>query len=214
MENHMNIVLKIRDKFQVLISHAVKTVYEAYMRKRLKNRDFTILCPNCIGGMIYHRLGLPFRSPTINLWMRQRDFLSFAANPRAYISQPLQFVDSDMEYPVAKLRDITIYFNHSNSCEEASADWYRRMQRINYDNIFLIMYDIEDITKEDILRFESIPCRGRLVLSDRHYPDIPYVKTIHPTERLFGKQFIDQDWLGLKTFEKHLDFVKWLNQGN
>lgn len=36
-------------------------------RLRLENSDITILSNNCIGGIIYHKLGLRFKSPTINL---------------------------------------------------------------------------------------------------------------------------------------------------
>ena len=203
---------KIYAELQTMLSRFVNRGYEAYMRKRLKNKDFTILCSNCIGGIIYHRLGLPFRSPTINLWMHQRDYMIFAENIHEYQHLQLEFIETDVGYPVAKLGEITIYFNHSKTCEEASADWYRRMKRINFSNLFLIMYDREDIIRDDIVQFGNIPCRGRLVLSHRQHPDIPYVKTIAPTKRLFGAQCIDKDWLGLRTFEKHFDFVKWLNQ--
>lgn len=84
--------------------------------------------------------------------------------------------------------------------------------RINPDNLFLIMYDREDITVDDVRAFGQIPCRGRLVLSDKSYPDIPYVKTLKPSTRLYGQQFIDLDWVGFRTFEKHFDIVKWINQ--
>lgn len=202
---------KVIDKLQTLLSRLFNRCYELHMRKRLKNQDFTILCSNCIGGTIYHRLGLQFRSPTVNLWMHQRDFLQLAANPDLVYGE-LHFIHSDCDYPVAELNGITIYFNHSKTEEEARCSWERRAKRINRDNIFLILYDREDITEEDIRAFGQIPCRGRLVLSNREYPHIPYVKTMKPSNRLFGQQFIDRDWLGFRTFEKHFDYVSWLNQ--
>jgi uncharacterized protein (DUF1919 family) len=205
-------VKKVLDKLQHVLSLLINHVYEQYMRARLKNKDFTILCSNCIGGIIYHRLGLQFRSPTVNLWMRQRDFIEFAKNIRKYERLELQFIQSDYDYPVAKLGDITIYFNHHNNEEDARNDWNRRMKRINHDNLFLIMYDREDISEADILGLDQIKCNGKLVLSDRKHPHIPYVKTMKPGKHLYGKQFIDRDWFGLRTFEKHFDYVKWLNQ--
>ena len=42
-------------------------VYYRRLRKRLKNRDFSLFSPNCYTGLIYHRLGLQFKSTTINL---------------------------------------------------------------------------------------------------------------------------------------------------
>ena len=41
--------------------------YNRKKRSRLKNTDFTIIASNCCGTMMYHDLGLPFLSPTINL---------------------------------------------------------------------------------------------------------------------------------------------------
>lgn len=32
-------------------------------RLRLRNKDFTLITSNCVGGIIYHELGLPFLSP-------------------------------------------------------------------------------------------------------------------------------------------------------
>lgn len=207
----MKLLQKFINKTQTFIGKIVKSCYENYMRKRLKNTDFTILCSNCIGGIIYNRLGLQFRTPTVNLWMYQRDFIRFAANIRIYQHLPLQFIETDYGYPVATLGEITIFFNHSNSCEEASADWYRRIKRINHDNLFLIMYECEDITEEDIRSLENIPCKGKLVLSNKKHPDIAYVKTMKPGKHLYGNQCIDRDWFGFRTFEKHFDYVKWLN---
>lgn len=124
----------------------------------------------------------------------------------------LEFYDDACGYPTARLKEITIYFNHSKAEEDARENCDRRHKRINYDNLFLIMYDREDITEADILRLKNIPCRGKIVLSHRKHPDIPYVKTMRPGTRLFGQQCIDKDWLGMRTFEKQFDYVTWLNQ--
>lgn len=203
---------KAIDKSQVIVSGAVNHCYETIMRRRLKNHDFTILCSNCAGGIICHRLGLPFRSPTVNLWLHQRDFLKLAANLKEYMSCDLEFVDSkEYDHPVARLKDITIYFNHSKSEQEAETDWNRRKARINYENLFLLMYDREGMTLEELRKIEQIPCRGKIVFSDRKHPELDYVVTMKPTDRPNGAQCLDPDWLGLRTFERHFDYVKWLN---
>lgn len=43
-------------------------------KKRNKNQRFTLLTANCMGGYIYHQLGVGFLSPTINLMILQSDF--------------------------------------------------------------------------------------------------------------------------------------------
>lgn len=104
--------------------------YEKNLRKRLKNDNFTILASNCAAGIIYNRLGKQFLSPTINMWFRQDDFIKFCLNLPYYLSCDLHFVDTEYEYPVAKLDDIHLYFNHSKTNEEALENWNKRKKEL------------------------------------------------------------------------------------
>ena len=94
---------KLCEKLKTIICSVVNSLDESTLRHRLRNHDFSILCSNCAGGVISHRLGKEFRSPTVNLWMRQRDFLNLAADLKTYMSCDLDFVDSEYDYPVAML---------------------------------------------------------------------------------------------------------------
>ncbi len=203
---------KVMNKLKNMISAAVNSLYEYILRHRLRNHDFSILCSNCAGGVISHRLGKEFRSPTVNLWMRQRDFLKLAADLKTYMSYELEFIDSEYDYPVARLNDVYIYFNHSKSAADAAAGWNRRKTRINYENLYLLMYDREDLTLEELREIEKIPFRGKVVFSDKERPELDYVVTMKPTARPMGAQCMDKNWLGIRSFERQFDFVKWLNQ--
>lgn len=203
---------RVSEKLKSIIAAAINALYESILRHRLRNHDFSIICSNCAGGVISHRLGKAFRSPTVNLWMRQRDFLRLAADLKTYMSYELEFVESEYDYPVARLNDVFIYFNHSKSSAEAAADWSRRKARINYENLFLLMYDREDLTLEELREIEKIPCRGKIVFSDKERPELDYVVTMKTTDRPMGAQCMDKNWLGIRSFERQFDFVKWLNQ--
>lgn len=96
-----------------------RKVSRYFLRKRLKNQNFTILAPTCIAGVIYHELGLPFASPTINLWMHDKDFYKFVNNLKGYLAHDLVFVEGIDDTPTAYLDDILIHFNHYHSDEEA-----------------------------------------------------------------------------------------------
>ena len=61
------------------IRKVYRKIHRYFLRKRLKNHDFTLLAPTCIAGVMYHELGMPFLSPTINLWMYDKDFVKFGA---------------------------------------------------------------------------------------------------------------------------------------
>lgn len=208
----MNIFRRITGKAVSVTSAICNRAFERRCKRRLKNDNFSIICSNCIGGTIYHRLGKEFLSPTINMWMHQRDFLVFAENLHEYTTIQPKFIASDYNYPVAALNGSAgralLFFNHSKTTEDALEGWMRRRTRINYDNLYLIMYDIEDLTEDELRRLEGIKCKNKVVLSARVHEGIPWVKTIKPNlSRPNGAQFLDKDCLGIRTYEKQFDFV-------
>lgn len=191
-------------------------VYTYCKRKRLRNDNFSIICSNCIGGFIYHRLGKQFLSPTINCYINPKDFIKFCSNLKYYISLKLKFIPYDKTYPVAMLDDIYVFFNHSSNKEDAERDWERRKIRINYDNLYVILYDQHSLdeeraSKEDILQLKPEKFKNIVVLSEVEYPDIPFVLTIKKNERPQGALYFDTDKYGIKTYEKNFDYVGFLN---
>ena len=58
-----------------------------HYQKNLTNHEFTILCPNCIGGLIYHRLGERFDSPTIDLSINTDEYCCFLKNLDFYLEK-------------------------------------------------------------------------------------------------------------------------------
>ena len=56
---------KIKQKYRKILRGRI----EKKNRRLLKNRDIPIISANCVGGVIYHDLGLAFNSPTINLFL-------------------------------------------------------------------------------------------------------------------------------------------------
>lgn len=112
---------------------------------RLKNKDFTILVNNCTGGIIYHELGLRFNSPTINVGIKHNDFLNFVKHLKEYKdNEMIEIKEKGINYPIGKLinkkyGDIKLYFQHYNSFEEAKEKWFKRYNRINYDNLYVIL---------------------------------------------------------------------------
>ncbi|MDP4121032.1 MAG: DUF1919 domain-containing protein [Bacillota bacterium] len=216
----MNIFKKSYKKCERVITDKTKIFFtqkhEKKLRSQLKNYDFSIICSNCIGGIIYHRLGLKFLSPTINLFIYQNDYLKFVLNLKDYLEKELMFIETDEKYPVAKLGDITIYFNHYKTDEEARESWNKRKERINYNNLFIIMYDKDGLSEDDLAKLKKIDCKGKIVISNRTYSNLDYVIKIPADMNDYEKRYrLDTDkFTGKRTFEKHFDYVKWLNEGN
>ncbi len=188
----------------------VRTKFAIKLRKRLKNDNFSIICSNCIGGTIYNRLGKQFLSPTINLWFYQKDFLKFIQNIHYYLSLELRFIDSNRNYPVGMLDDICIYFLHYHSEEDAKTSWNRRKERINFDNLFIIMYDRDGIDEEDYKVFARLKCVNKIILSDKTNDKYPFVKQM-TKENDNDTVYLEKDKYGIRSFEKQWDYVDWLN---
>lgn len=144
--------------------------------------------------------------------MNQRDFIKFVSNLREYIDKELVFVNDEYDYPVAILNDIKIYFNHFKTEQDARENWGRRKIRINYDNIYIIMYDVENLTENDLLQLKNVRCQNMVVLSSNERSNLEFVKKITPNlDRVNGAQFLDKDKYGMRTYEKQWNFVEWLN---
>ena len=193
------------------------------LRARLRNRDFSIISQNCIAGVIYHNLGLPFLSPTINTWMEEKDFYRFAGNLKHYLSQELRFVADIDTTPTAWCDDILIHFKHYHSEKEAADKWFERCGRVNYDNLFFICSDRWSANKRlqpnesDIRSLAHVKAQGRCVFAVKDYKGLDYIYHLRkdPSDDCVFPFMIDRyKTLPFWKWEFKFDYVKWLNQGS
>ncbi len=190
-----------------------------HFQKRLKNDNFTILCSNCVGGTLYHRLGKQFLTPTINMWFPQPDFVEFCLHLDYYLNQKLCFVESDEDFPVAELRGdgkeiptITLNFNHDKVPEEAEGKWERRKTRIVRDNMYTMMYNLDGITVEQIRRLEEVPCKNKVIFTSKPLPEIPWSVYIKPImSHRYPYNYLEKDLFGVRYLEKKFDYVSFFN---
>lgn len=164
-------ILTLRD----ITANTFLTIYEQYyfkkLRKRNANTTFSLFSPNCYAGLIYHRLGLEFMSPTINLMFpSKKQYLKFVSNLKYYLSLDIIEVDDGrFSCPVGLIDDVELVFNHYHSFFEAQKAWDRRKQRVNYDNIFIIFDDYVDAEYDDLIKFNQIDCKGKMILTAKKY---------------------------------------------
>ena len=201
----------------VLYQNPLAKARRRRMRAELKNTDMTLFCPSCMGGELFHDLGLQFRSPTINLMMYQTDFVKFVTHFEEYTSSQFEFFKHpEYTFPCAKLKDITVFFTHYHTPEEALEKWCSRMKRIDWDNVFIYCSDRDGITKEEVLSLGKLNVRGIVFFSAHDYSDIPYALYI-PKFKENGVVTGIQDihyFDGHRSYEEYFDFVKWFNEAN
>lgn len=182
-------------------------------RRRLRVKDFTILSNDCVAGVIYHRLGMRYTSPTVWTFIFPDDYLRLLGNLKWYLSQPLTFTNhpkhtctvhdrfgrilSDRVYPVGVLGgDVEIHFLHCRTEEEAKARWSRRLMRINMDRLYAVLVDNDycDVKDEIFEAFDKLPLQHKLFVS-KQKRNCTYAVAVANKMHL----------------ERSVDLVKWLN---
>lgn len=210
------------NKILDVLSHWMDVFYNKYYpmtiinrircRMRNKNKKFSLLVGNCLGGYVYHQLGLKFNSPTINLMIYDDDFLKIVSNPSYYLSQEFTpFIDSEYpNVPSGKLDDVIIHFTHYKTIEEGSEYWNKRKKRINWDNLYIIAADMR-LSEEQIKAYANVKCKKLVVFTSKKY-NYPYCLHVKKFE---GKPhvgtYIGKTCMGKWEFERFFDYVGWLN---
>ena len=168
-----------KEKLKKTYRHFLRTIYLFHNKefKKVTNRDCSIISINCIGGVVCHELHLRFNSPTINLWFRTKDFLTFLTNLDYYLYncelvQDMKLSNQYM-YPVGILGEIRIFFQHYKSFEEAKTKWIERTKRLHMDNLYIVMVQGDDCTENDLVYFEKLDFKHKVCFTAKVYPEYP-----------------------------------------
>lgn len=167
-------------------------------------------------------LGLPFRSPFVNLFIKSDDFIKMLGDLRGYMSADLVFVkETDPVYgavswPAAYLKDIKIHFMHYHTEREAEDAWKRRVKRINYDNLFIMYTDRSGCTQKDLEDFDKLPYKNKIVFTHLPHPEIKSSYYIKGYEKEDKVGVLSKMQGGIHAWKRELDqfdLVKWFNEG-
>lgn len=209
-----NMLQKLKSKwFKSKVYKLIEKMIRNHYRRKVKSDDFTILCSNCVGGCIYHRLGRQFLSPTVNLYIDQSEFVQFCVHLDEYLDAELSFVESETAYPVGKLihdglPEITLNFIHYNTPEEAEEKWNIRKARINKNNLYIIMFNIGNVTEEELHLLDGYKCSNKVLINWKEMPEIPWSVYV-PLKK--DDDLMQRNVFGLRTYERKWDFVSFLN---
>lgn len=150
--------------------------YRKCKRTRLKITDFSILATNCIGGVMYHDLGLEFLTPTVNLTISLPDLVKMAGDLKWYMEQPLAELDRGSPFPTARLgagdRAVQINFLHYDTFQAAKESWEERKRKINYSCIVLMGTDQDGCDYESLRRFDQLAHPNKLLFTHIPHPEL------------------------------------------
>ena len=201
---------------------------ESSFRSKLKNKDFTIIARDCIGGVLYHQLNAQFLSPTINLFFTLNAFNYFCLYLEDYLNADLEeSKEEKVDYPVGLLKPkkdskvdkiLKVHFMHYESFDNAFQKWEERKKRINFNNIYVISscaypHEIENLNPQIIDDWNKIKY-PKVILVDKNYGfenEIIIKKPEDCQEYAWLLYAPDQVQTWKRTFND-FDVVKFLNQ--
>lgn len=171
---------KFRKKLSEKFSFCCYEIKRYFVKRSIKNKDFSIISNNCWAGRVYQYLDMPYLSPTAGLYFFAPDYIKFISDLRRYLDTPLRFITPEeskyyeeikkrnqTDKPIGILDDVEIVFLHYKTKEEAEEKWNRRKARVNYDNIILKFSRMNLCTEKEIEQFDSLPFRNKFVINNR-----------------------------------------------
>lgn len=202
--------------------------YNRHFRKRNKQNHVTFVSQNCIGGVLYHMLGIPFSSPTINMFIEDENFVKLAERPEHYFSldaEPYEEAHVDqvgedrLVYPIIRVDDILLCCQHFKNCREAVEAWNKRRLRVNYDRLFVIACSWNLSEREDLVkRVNDLPCPVVIFTTEDYH--LPHCVKLQGSKWFKDCRGAVQPHLtsfeglsGKRYFSDVFDFVKWINEG-
>lgn len=211
---------KLIDKFRRKLNEFFAGKINRKNRERLHSEPFTLLTNNCIGGVIYHDLGLRFDSPTINLYLKDGDFIEYVINLEFYKKAELiedTTQHGEFKFPVGILkgdsihRDIHIYFQHYKTFEEASKKWIERSLRIQ--NKILVIFELYN-NRIDSESWNRIKYKKKCLMHQEliGINDAMTLKCYIDHENEHARILKYSGFTGHRFLEKEFDYVAFINE--
>ena len=147
-----------------------------FRKQKIKNMNFSIISNNCWGGFIYQSYNLKYNTPTLGMFFMADDYIKFISDIKKYLNHNITFIHPNESkwyeevkhthnygnYPVARLKDIELFFLHYNSEEEALNKWNKRKERINFDNILYKFSEMNCCSQKHIKEFQKLNLKNKI----------------------------------------------------
>lgn len=219
-------IVKNNKKLQIMtidsIRIRVRELFNPYLGKWRQiidniNSNFTIISNNCWAGHVYRYYNLPYNTPTVGLFFFSEDYIKFIYNLRYYVSLDIKFISvNDSKYkdvlskrghvnvPIGILDDIEIIFLHYKDETEAYNKWMRRKKRINFDNIYYKMSEMNLCSVEHLKKFDEFKVNKKILFVTKDYG----LKS-----QLIFKDYINQTEISNDTtnFKKYISLRNFLH---
>ncbi len=149
-------------------------------------QPFTIISDDCWGAGAYFDFKTEFNTPFIGIRIEAPCYLELLKDLRGYIESPLIFINTskyeginswrannNITFPIARLKEkVELLFLHESDEEVCRQKWQRRVQRINWDNLFIkFREDGWNFREEYFAEFDRLPYEYKICFTQKDYPE-------------------------------------------
>ena len=135
-----------------------------------------------------------FYSPFINMFMLDDDYIALLRDFRHRLSLPLKHVGtsydegSKLHYPIFSLGGTHLHMNHYADRAFAEEKWQERLQRLNKEHLFFMMFTERPNIAE---AFDALPYDRKVCFTSfpTDLPSAMYVKPYAACQKPLGKPF-------------------------
>lgn len=201
--------------------------YNEERYKKLQENPVSIISETCMGGVLYHQMGLRFDTPFINvrIGLERNDYFKLLNHLNEYMNQAPSIMpgkkyegvdftgwEGRIDFPRLWYDDILIHGFHYNSTEEMLEIWEKRRLRYRADNtaVLKILYDDVDVEK-----FELLPFKRKLGF---YFKDTPYDNILTLNSPMVKNKYAYQyasyiyNVIASGEFLKYFDIFKFLTE--
>lgn len=214
------LINRLSNKFRVRFREKVlNPLLGGVRRRRLINKDFTIISNNCWGGHVYRYFNMEYESPTVGMYFYAEEYVKFLSNLKYYMGCELKIISTtqskfykelqrrgEEQRLIGKLDDVEIVLLHYHTPEEAISKWNRRKERMHWDNIAVKFSEQNLCTPEILQQFDNLPYERKFVFVHKDYG----LKS-----QILFKECTRMDEVPNDTtnFSKYINLINWLNGG-
>lgn len=97
---------------------------------------------------------------------------------------------------------------------EARDAWNKRKKRVNYDDLFVIFDDIDDVEYDDLVDFNRICSKGKVIFTAKEYANLDNTVVLSEyadSGKMEHYMMYMNKFTGKCPADKDFNFVSWLN---
>lgn len=184
-------------------------------RKRIKKSiSRTIVCNNCLGGIISNDLGMKFCSPFVNLWIPGEHYIEILKDIMHLSKYSIEEVShNSSRYPIGVLnKKWELHFMHYKSFDEAVHKWRERVERMDIKNMYVILVETSSVKYDDMVEFDKLPFKNKILITHKYYPEIKCAVAIEKYDEINinGELFSPYNIWGMKKYDQ-INWIDFLN---